>query len=51
MKVGDESGEVYEKSRARDNMERGESNVREEGRGDASDGCAGTSVGPIVMGG
>ena len=39
-----------EKSRARDNMERGESNVREEERGDASDGRAGTSVGPIVMG-
>ena len=31
-------------------MERGESNVREEERGDASDGRAGASVGPIVLG-
>ena len=45
-----ESGEVDEKSRARDRRERDESNVREEERSDASDERAGTRVGTIVVG-
>ena len=48
--MGKGGGEVKENSRARDDMGRDESNVREERRGGASDGCVGTSVGPIVMG-
>ena len=47
--MGEEGGEVKKKSRARDDMERGESNVSEEERGDMSNGRAGTSEGPIVV--
>ena len=47
--VGDEGGDVGEKSRARDNVRHGESNVREEGRGEASARRGGTRVQPVVV--
>ena len=47
--VGDEGGDVGEKSRARNNVRRGESNVRGEGRNKASDIRGGVWVQPVVV--
>jgi hypothetical protein len=49
-RVGERGGEVNEKSRARDGLERGESNVHVEEKGDAMDKRARAGVGPAVLG-
>ena len=49
-RVGERGGEVDEKSRARDGLDRGESNVRVQENGDAMDKRVRAGVGPAVLG-